>query len=470
MNNTIKKTLISFIGKGKFTESGYARVRYSMNGQTSDEVTFICKSLYDFLKPHKILIIGTSGSTWSEVFTNFLSEEQQNRHVTLKSELEVLQYSSAERDAFGNCIQKLSDVISNELNVEFVCRIYDENSENELFTTIINNIDSGEEITLDVTHGFRFTPMCALMAIQYLSYIKKSKIKHIYYGWFENKLDVKPIKDLSWIIKLNKWTTAFAEYGKTNDISCFSSLFTDKTLIKNIDSASFNEKITYASDSIDILKNIDLSSITESDDPVLRSFAKPLEEKLSYAHSELPSKSIFLLSQQYLKSNDFLRTIIYLHETFMVRYSEIGILKFDLRKNTTWSPEQQSRILSQLSAVNSDLDKVKKLKSKQIESIKDIQISINVFINNVNNHKSDNNPWTTCFDIYDRIAKFYMKNKYWNIFSTLNQLRNAVAHGTPTAEIKNLFYKNKASMRDRLRNLSNDIENTLWNDCSNQVK
>ena len=110
---------------------------------------------------------------------------------------------------------------------------------------------------------------------------------------------------------------------------------------------------------------------------------------------------------------------------------------------------------------------VKKLKSKQIESIKDIQISINVFINNVNNHKSDNNPWTTCFDIYDRIAKFYMKNKYWNIFRTLNQLRNAVAHGTPTAEIKNLFYKNKASMRDRLRNLSNDIENTLWNDCSN---
>ncbi len=85
------KTLISFIGKGSklnnqncsnnnstdfSNKSGYRKTRYTLNGQESDEVTFICKALYDFLKPEKILIIGTTGSSWSEVLSNFLSGEK----------------------------------------------------------------------------------------------------------------------------------------------------------------------------------------------------------------------------------------------------------------------------------------------------------------------------------------------------------------------------------------------------------
>lgn len=465
------KTLISFIGKGRQDKGGYMRTRYCLGEKKSEAVTFICKALYDFLEPEKILIIGTSGSSWIEIFTNFLSEQQQSKYSDLKMKLDNRQIGDGNFDEVSRNTEELSDVVSNELNVEFACRVYDENSENELFTTIINNIDSDEEITLDVTHGFRFTPMCALMAVQYLSYIKKSKITHIYYGWLENNLEVKPVKDLSWIIRLNQWTTAFAEYNKTNDISSFSSLFSDsdQQLKEKLNEASFKEKITYAGESIEILKNLDLSSICESEDPVLRSFAEPLMEKLSYVHCNLPSRSIFLLSRQYLESDDFMRAVIYLHETFMVRYCETGILKFDLRKNKKWNEEEKKLILSQLAEVSKDLNAIKQKNQKKKKyslRIDKVQEKINSFLNTANNQKSSaEDPWKSCFNVYDEIAKFYVRKDYYYTFSKINDLRNAIAHGTPNDDIKRNFYKNKESMRQEIQKLLNQAEKELWNTC-----
>jgi CRISPR-associated Csx2 family protein len=265
-------TLISFIGKGSKLNSansnanstdsrnktGYRKTRYTLNGQTSSEVTFICKALYDFIKPEKILIIGTVGSSWSEVLSNFLSDEKLANHSSLYERLIKREDSNIgdSRENVSRDVEEISRLISKELNIKFRCRIYDENSENELFTTIVENISKGDTISLDVTHGFRFTPMCALMAIQYLTFIKKVEIEKIYYGWLENNEAIKPIKDLSWILSLNKWITAFSQYNKTNDISIFSPLIGNQVAENTINTASFFEKLTDASDSIDKLKKL----------------------------------------------------------------------------------------------------------------------------------------------------------------------------------------------------------------------
>lgn len=476
------KTLISFIGKGSklnnqncsnnnstdfSNKSGYRKTRYTLNGQESDEVTFICKALYDFLKPEKIVIIGTVGSCWSEVLTNFLSEEKLSGHIELRQRLRNREESNTvdTREKVSRDVDEISLLISKELNIEFICRIYNENSENELFTTIIESISHGDTITLDVTHGFRFTPMCALMAIQYLAYIKNIEIEKIYYGWLENNLDKKPVKDLSWMLSLNKWITAFSQYNKTNDISIFSQLIGNQEAEKTINDASFYEKLTYASNSIDKLKELDVDRIFDSEDPVLRSFKEPFSEKLAYINEKNTSRAIFMLSQQYLEARDYMHAVIYLHETFMVRYSEIGTLKHDLRHRV--SSKFSDEIKKQLTVVKEKLQIELNNKNRiTFSSAKNQNKRINDSINEINNflEKKQFGKTIICFKVYDNIAKYYMSNvsEYKKIFQKLNDLRNGIVHGNPTNEIRNEFYKDDATMYQKLKDLSKEVNNSLF--------
>lgn len=476
------KTLISFIGKGSklnnqnysnnnstdfSNKTGYRKTRYTLNGQESDEVTFICKALYDFLKPEKILIIGTTGSSWSEVLSNFLSGEKLSDQSDLYHRLKMREDSNTDdsRENVSRDVDEISRFISKELNIEFICRIYDENSENELFTTIIENICRGDTITLDVTHGFRFTPMCALMAIQYLAYIKNVEIEKIYYGWLENNKEVKPVKDLSWMLSLNKWITAFSQYNRTNDISIFSQLIGNQEAEKTINDSSFYEKLTYASNSIDKLKELDVDRIFDSEDPVLRSFKEPFRQKLAYINEKNTSRAIFKLSQQYLEARDYIHAVIYLHETFMVRYSEIGTLKHDLRHRV--SSKFSDEIKKQLTVVKEKLQIELNNKNRiTSSSAKNQNKRINDSINEINNflEKKQFGKTIICFKVYDNIAKYYMSNvsEYKKIFQKLNDLRNGIVHGNPTNEIRNEFYKDDATMYQKLKDLSKEVNNSLF--------
>ena len=84
----MQNTLVSFIGKGAFKDrnlgssGGYIKTKYISNDPDalipeSSEVTFVTKALYEFYHFDKIIIIGTKGSTWTEVASNFVPLEFQ---------------------------------------------------------------------------------------------------------------------------------------------------------------------------------------------------------------------------------------------------------------------------------------------------------------------------------------------------------------------------------------------------------
>ena len=94
-------------------------------------MTFICKALYDFLKPEKILIIGTTGSSWSEVLSNFLSGEKLSDQSDLYHRLKMREDSNTDdsRENVSRDVNEISRFISKELNIEFICRIYKQNNQ-----------------------------------------------------------------------------------------------------------------------------------------------------------------------------------------------------------------------------------------------------------------------------------------------------------------------------------------------------
>ena len=92
----------------------------------------------------------------------------------------------------------------------------------QIFNALFSCVSEGDEIWLDVTHGFRSIPMLVLTAVPYLRLLKKAEVKSITYGAYEAKGSdgTVPIFDLTDFVGLMDWTNAagnFVRYGIFDD-------------------------------------------------------------------------------------------------------------------------------------------------------------------------------------------------------------------------------------------------------------
>lgn len=91
----------------------------------------------------------------------------------------------------------------------------------DIFETIYNAIDEGDEIIFDITHSFRSIPMLAMTIINYAKVMKACTLKGIYYGAYEagqmrDGVKYAPIVDLTVYNEILEWTNAaeaFMQYG-----------------------------------------------------------------------------------------------------------------------------------------------------------------------------------------------------------------------------------------------------------------
>lgn len=92
-----------------------------------------------------------------------------------------------------------------------------------LFQTIVETIPPESEVVIDVTHGFRSLPMIALAAVHYLELVKRIRIKHIWYGAFEQGREGPfPIIDLAAFSDMLGWIWAvrtFRDSGESHPLA-----------------------------------------------------------------------------------------------------------------------------------------------------------------------------------------------------------------------------------------------------------
>ncbi len=113
------------------------------------------------------------------------------------------------------------------------------NAQNEndiwsIFEAVVDSVNDGDEIIVDITHAFRSIPMLAVVMINYLQVVRNVSFKGLYYGAIESlgriqdiaKKDKKdrnaPIIDLSSFIYLLQFSNAvnnFMKYGDARELS-----------------------------------------------------------------------------------------------------------------------------------------------------------------------------------------------------------------------------------------------------------
>lgn len=91
----------------------------------------------------------------------------------------------------------------------------------ETFQIMYQVLEQNDEVTLDVTHGFRSMPMLFMPVLNYAKELKHVKTDAIYYGAFESKEKNKPIINLNMYNNILAWANAahgFVEYGSSKEI------------------------------------------------------------------------------------------------------------------------------------------------------------------------------------------------------------------------------------------------------------
>lgn len=104
-----------------------------------------------------------------------------------------------------------------------IVHIPDGNGEEELwkiFSLLVDEVQEGDEILFDITHGFRSLPFIAFLSVAYLKEVKGAKIKGIVYGAFDaRKDDITPIFDLTPFASILDWMAAVRSFLVHSDAS-----------------------------------------------------------------------------------------------------------------------------------------------------------------------------------------------------------------------------------------------------------
>ncbi len=192
-----RKVFLSFLGTGF-----YKPTFYIAEGQEPSEVratrfaqeAVITTYAKDFELHDRIYIFTTNGA---------LANWEDNYHTDPATKEPV--YYEGLKTCLGRC-----DLKTQPKNIP----VPDGRDQMELwkiFDDAFHLLNNGDELIVDITHGYRTLPLFFLTLLSYSKALKNVSVRGIYYGNYEardkiNGVDFSPIWDLKALDQLNEWS------------------------------------------------------------------------------------------------------------------------------------------------------------------------------------------------------------------------------------------------------------------------
>lgn len=202
-----RKVFISILGTGFYEECAYTK-------EKEEEQKPFTSTPTRFIQQASLELVGANGWTEEDRVIIFLTKKARelnwNKTIT-------------ERKRYGKDIPepyKGLEAVLQEMDLK--AQVEDKDIKDgmnkeeiwEVFQTIYDTLEVGDELYLDLTHSFRFLPMLLLVLGNYAKFLKGITIKNIVYGNYEarNAQDEAPIISLLPLASLQDWTFAAANY------------------------------------------------------------------------------------------------------------------------------------------------------------------------------------------------------------------------------------------------------------------
>ena len=206
-----RKVFISILGTGFYEECAYTKEKEEEEGKEQKPFTYTPTR---FIQQASLELVGATGWTEEDRVIIFLTKKARELNWN-KNIAERKRYGKDTPEPYKGLEAVLQEMdlkaqvedkdIKDGMNKEEIW---------EVFQTIYDTLQEGDELHLDLTHSFRFLPMLLLVLGNYAKFLKGITIKNIVYGNYEarNAQNEAPIISLLPLVSLQDWTFAAANY------------------------------------------------------------------------------------------------------------------------------------------------------------------------------------------------------------------------------------------------------------------
>lgn len=308
-------TLISMLGKGN-SQQGYRTANYRFADDFSREVPFFGLALMEYIKPEKLVLVGTTGSMWDVFFYHQNSDDEK-----LVDLIEAVASNNVNDEILHWHAGQLSQKFGIPVQCLLTSYARDQGEQAELLGTLSDAVNPGSEITLDVTHGFRHLPMLALVAARYLTHVRNVTVNEVYYGALEMTDPATaetPVLRLQGMLQMLDWVEALAVYERSGNYSIFGDLLKKDGMAANkaeqLSMAAFFEQCSNPVRAKETLTGI-FDEVSHHAGPMGKLFSEPLTQRIGWFRHGNRARWDLELADSYLERKDYLRAVTYLFES-----------------------------------------------------------------------------------------------------------------------------------------------------------
>lgn len=222
--------LVTFLGRAQpENPSGYRPATYSFP-EGNRTTTFIGFELARFLKPGRVVILGTDASMWDHLVEKLADHEPgklADSDEVFRARLALIDDVKQQRVS-PDTLEKVRPILEDRFQCEVLPRLipYGRTPEEQeqILQTIAEAVPNGQ-VHFDVTHGFRHLSMVAFTAAFMLGHIRKITVRSLWYGALDmSSGGVTPVLRLDGLNQVHQWTLALAQYEASGDYSVFADL------------------------------------------------------------------------------------------------------------------------------------------------------------------------------------------------------------------------------------------------------
>lgn len=216
-NTMARKVFISVLGFSNYGECKYARESF-----TSPSVRFIQEATLLYLQEEL---------EWNSKDAAYilLTDEAEKANWQNDGHRHRMTGETIKCEGLQNRLQKMDLPFT----IQPINHLPHGNNESEIweiFERVFSQLEEGDELYFDLTHGFRYLPMLVMVLINYSKFLKNTSVKSITYGNYEsrNSENIAPIIDLLPLSVLQDWTYAAGQFLDSGNVQRLVRLSNEK--------------------------------------------------------------------------------------------------------------------------------------------------------------------------------------------------------------------------------------------------
>lgn len=219
------KTLVTFLGKGSHgSKQGYRRTRYEFpDHHVTAPTPYFGLALTLHLKPDVLVVLGTSGSMWGALVED-LATQGEDEDLRLRL-LEAEEAGTVNQDLLDAAAPLLRRTLGLEVRARLIPFGRNDAEQGRILGAVAQAVPVGQ-VEFDLTHGFRHLGMVGLLSAFMLERIGKLDVRGLWYGALDMSTDDgrTPVLKLDGLNAIQRWIAALDRFDASGDYGVFAPL------------------------------------------------------------------------------------------------------------------------------------------------------------------------------------------------------------------------------------------------------